>query len=257
MIKQFVSGLVYPLRALALLIGRPSLWGFFLIPILVNIVVGVTIYAGLLTLWLRAIDSFVAGLSSWAAILSVLLRVLLIIGLLIATGFVLVRLGVVLGAPWYAKLSNQLELLQTGQPLPEDSAGLSAALRDLGRALAFELKKLLLILAIGLVLLLLNLIPVIGQALAIVGGVALGATITCLDFFDYPLERRRLGFRQKLRLIRQSMPASAGFGLACFWLVSIPFVNLLSIPLCVAAGTLFFCDRLTVKTVGIRQAPGY
>jgi CysZ protein len=180
--------------------------------------------------------------------------VLLIVGLLIGTGFVLVRLGVVLGAPWYSKLSNQLELLQNGQPLPEDSAGLRAALRDLGRALAFELKKLLLVVSIGLALLLFNLIPVAGQTLAVVGGVALGATITCLDFFDYPLERRRLGFRQKLRLIRRSMPASAGFGLACFWLVSIPFVNLLSIPLCAAAGTLFFCDRLVAVDVGLRRA---
>ena len=254
MIKHFVAGLAYPLRGLALLASRPSLWSYVLIPILVNIVVGVTIYAGLLFVGLRAIDSFVAGLSSWAAVLTVLLRVLLIIGLLIGTGFVLVRLGVVLGAPWYSKLSNQLELLLSGQPLPEDSGGLNTALRDLGRALAFELKKLLLILAIGLGLLLLNLIPVAGQALAVVGGVALGATITCLDFFDYPLERRRLGFRQKLRLIRRSMPASAGFGLGCFWLVSIPFVNLLSIPLCVAAGTLFFCDRLVVVDASLRQA---
>jgi CysZ protein len=254
MIKQFVAGLAYPLRALALLAGRPSLWSYVLIPILVNIVVGVTIYAGLLFLGLRAIDSFVAGLSNWAAVLSVLLRVLLIIGLLIGTGFVLVRLGVVLGAPWYSKLSNQLELLQRGQPLPEDAGGLSAALRDLGRALAFELKKLLLVVAIGLGLLLLNLIPVVGQALAIAGGVALGATITCLDFFDYPLERRRLGFRQKLALIRRSMPASAGFGLTCFWLVSIPFVNLLSIPLCVAAGTLFFCDRLVALDARLDRA---
>jgi CysZ protein len=247
MIKQFISGLAYPLRALSVLASRRGLRGYIRIPLLVNIVVGATIYAGLLTLGLRAIDSFVAGLPGWADLLSALLRVLLIVGLLIATGFVLVRLGVVLGAPWYAKLSNQLELLRTGQPLPEESGGLSTTLRDLGRALAFELKKLLLTLAIGLGLLLLNLIPVAGQVLAIVGGVALGATITCLDFFDYPLERRRLGFRQKLGLIRRTMPASAGFGLACLWLVSIPFVNLLSIPLCVAAGTLFFCDRIELE----------
>ena len=49
-------------------------------------------------------------------------------------------------------------------------------------------------------------------------------------------------------MIRRSLPASAGFGLACLGLVSIPFVNLLSIPLCVAAGTLFFCDRIEQGT---------
>jgi CysZ protein len=256
MIKQFVTGLAYPLRALSLLAGKPGLWRYVLIPIQLNIVIGVTIYAGLLIAGLSAIDAFVAGLPSWAGFLSVVLRVLLIVGLLFGTGFVLVRIGVVFGSPWYSKLSNQLELLQNGQPLPEDSGGLSAGLRDLGRALAFELKKLLLVVAIGLAVLLLNLIPVVGQALAFVGGIALGATISCLDFFDYPLERRRLGFRQKLRLIRRSLPASAGFGLTCFGLVSIPFVNLLSIPLCVAAGTLFFCDRLVAVDAGLRRAPG-
>jgi CysZ protein len=168
--------------------------------------------------------------------------------LLIGTGFVLVRFGVVLGSPWYTKLSAELELLRGGQPLPEQASGLSVALRDLGRALAFEFRKLLLVVAIGALLLLLNLIPVAGQLLSTAGWIALGATITCLDFFDYPLERRLLGFRAKLGVIRRSLPASAGFGLVCLGLVSIPFVNLLSIPLCVAAGTLFFCDRVDLGT---------
>src|SRR5262245_19212076 len=242
--QRFIFGVLYPWYAFWLLARTPRLWRYVLIPILVNIVVGVTVYAGLLLAGLRGVDAFVAGLPAWAAILGALLRVLLVVGLLIATGFVLVRFGVVLGAPWYTKLSNQLELLRTGQPLPEDSAGLRAGLRDLGRAIVLELKKLLLFLAVGLGLLLLNFIPAAGQVISLVGWTALGATITCLDFFDYPLERRRLGFGQKLGVIRRSLPASAGFGLVCLWLVSIPFVNLLSIPLCAAAGTLFFCDHI-------------
>ena len=256
MLSGFIAGLTYPFRALGLLARTPRLWSYILVPVLVNIAVGATLYLGLLLAGFRSIDAFVAGLPTWAAALGALLRALLVVGLLIVTGFVLVRFGVVLGAPWYTKLSNQLEWLQTGRVLPEEPFGLGVIARDLGRALLFEIQKLLLVLAIGLGLLLLNLIPVIGQALAIAGGVALGATITCLDFFDYPLERRRLGFRHKLRLIRQSMPASAGFGLACLWLVSIPFVNLLSIPLCVAAGTLFFCDRLATIGAGVRPAAG-
>src|SRR5262245_3154553 len=162
MIEPFVSGLTYPVRAFGVLLGTPRLWRYVLIPILVNIVVGVTVYAGLLFAGLRAIDSFVAGLPEWAALLGVLLRVLLIVILLIATGFVLVRFGVVFGSPWYTQLSAQLELLRTGQPAPEAGSGLRVALRDIGRALAFELQKLLLVVAIGLLLLLLNLLPVAG-----------------------------------------------------------------------------------------------
>jgi CysZ protein len=39
------------------------------------------------------------------------------------------------------------------------------------------------------------------------------------------------------------LPATAGFGLVCLGLVSIPFFNLFAVPLCITAGTLFYCDQ--------------
>lgn len=227
-----------------MLMRAPRLWRYVLIPIAVNLLVGATIYAGLLFAGLRAIDTAVAGLPAWAAIFGALFQALLIVGLLIATGFVLVRFGVVLGAPWYAQLSNQIELERNGRALLAGEAGAGSFVRDLGRAVVFEFQKLGLVVLIGLGLLLLNILPVAGQLLATAGGIALGATIACLDFLDYPLERRLLSFRQKLGLIRRHLPATAGFGLICLGLVSIPFLNLLAIPICVAAGTLFFCERV-------------
>ncbi|MBS1967929.1 MAG: EI24 domain-containing protein [Chloroflexi bacterium SZAS-1] len=243
MIQALIAGLAYPFRALGLLARTRRLWGYVLIPILVNMLVGATLYAALLFTGLRAIDGAVATLPAWAALFGSLLRVLLIVLLFIATGFVLVRFGVVLGAPWYARLSEQLELMQRGVA-PEQVSGVAAALRDLSRALLFELKKLLLVLVVGGILLLLNLIPGVGQVLATAGGIVLGATIACLDFLDYPLERRLLSFRQKLGVIRRALPSTAGFGLVALGLVSIPFLNLLAIPLCVTAGTLLFCEQI-------------
>jgi CysZ protein len=247
MLHGFVAGLAYPFRALGMLARAPRLWKYVLIPILVNLVVGATLYAGLLFAGLRAIDATLAGMPPWAAIFGALLRALLIVGLLIGTGFVLVRFGVVLGAPWYAQLSNQIELLRNGRQLLPSEGGTQAFVRDLVRAVGFELQKLALVILVGIGLLLLNLLPAAGQILATAGGIMLGATIACLDFLDYPLERRLLSFRQKLGLIRRHLPATAGFGLICLGLVSIPFVNLLSIPLCVAAGTLFFCEYMQLS----------
>jgi CysZ protein len=222
----------------------PSLWGYVVIPVLVNLLVGTALYLGLLLTGLRYIDALIAGLPAWAAVLAVLLRVLLVLGLLLAIGFVVARFGVVLGAPWYARLSVRLEQLRTAQPRGTRATGIVAAARELAQALLYELKKLLLVLAVGVLLLLLTAVPAVGPVLASAGGVALGATITCLDFLDAPLERRGFRFRSKLGVVYRTMPASAGFGLAGFGLVSIPFLNLLFIPLCVAAGTLFFCDRV-------------
>lgn len=242
--RAFIAGAAYPFRALGALSRTPALWGYVVLPIVLNVLVGIALYAALLVGGLRWIDSAVAGLPEWAAPLGIVLQALLVVALLVAIGFVLVRFGVVLGSPFYGRLSERLEAQLTGQEPPSEPLSAAGVARDIGRALAFELKKLLLTLAIGLPLLLLGLIPVAGAAFATAGGIALGATIACLDFFDPALERRRLPFRQKLGMIRRGLPASAGFGLVCLGLVSVPLINLLAIPLCVTAGTLFFTERL-------------
>jgi CysZ protein len=172
-----------------------------------------------------------------------ILRFFLVILLLLVTGFIFLQFGVLLGAPWYGKLSEELELLKLGK-LPPMESNLGSTLRDVGRAILYELKKLVLLAGFGFPLLLLNFLPGIGTAIASVGYITLTATIVCLDFFDSALERRRLKFRQKLGVVARSLPASAAFGLVCLALVSVPLINLLAIPVCVAGGTLFFCDRI-------------
>jgi CysZ protein len=187
----------------------------------------------------RAVDAVVATLPDWAAAIGVVLRVALVVLLLVATGFVLVRIGVVVGSPWYGRLSRRIEAIE-GLAAPPEMGGF---LRDVARSLGYEAKKLSLVVGVGLGLLLLNVVPLAGSGIAAVGGVALAATVAGLDFLDHPLERRRFGFRQKLGYLRRGLPGTAGFGLACVALTSVPILNLLAVPLCVAAGALFFCDR--------------
>jgi CysZ protein len=253
--QGFLLGATYPFRALAVLNRTRSLWGFVVLPILVNLVVGATLYAGLLFAGLRWIDGFVAGLPEWAVPLGFLLQALLVISLLIVTGFLLVRFGVVLGSPFYGQLSERLEQQRTGSAPPAEPLSAAGIARDLRRAVSYELKKLALTLLVGLPLLLLNFVPVAGQLLGSAGGIALGTLIACLDFLDGPLERRRLAFRQKLGVVRGSLPGTAGFGLVCLGLVSIPLINLLAIPLCVTAGTLYYCDEILPRTRPAQPPP--
>lgn len=322
---SLILGAAYPLRAFWLLIRTPQLRSYVLIPILVNLLLGVTIYAGLLVLGLGAIDPLLANLSGWTAEVSHdvsdlttnlpqtvplpdwhlslptwlpslptwhlslptwlprlpdwhlnlpswsigwpnwlprwnlhlpnwignlpdwgfaffvwLLRLLLIGVLFLITGFIFLQFGVLLGAPWYGKLSEEIEKLKTGQVLLIE---VNPAV-DISRAILYELKKLLLAIGVGLPLLLLNLFLGPGTIVATVGGLGLVSTLTCMDFLDAAVERRRPRFRQKLGIVFRNVPASTSFGLVCLGLVSIPLVNLLAIPVCVAAGTLFFCDRV-------------
>ncbi len=257
-----LAGFTYPIRAFTLIWQTPKLWSYVLVPVVLNFIIGISLYLSLLFPSLAGIDVLVADLSvrfntlivsfpAWLSFLGGLtvafgwlLRVLLVSGLLLIIGFLLVQFGVILGSPWYGKLSEQLELLRNGQLPAEAPMDLASSLRDIQMAIAFELRKLQILLSIGLPLLLLNFVPGFGSIISSLGGVALGATIVCLDFLNAPLERRKLPFREKLEIIWASFPASGSFGLVCLGLVSIPLLNLLAIPLCVTAGTLFFCDRI-------------
>ncbi len=256
-----LAGATYPFRVLGLFHRNPRLWGYMLAPIMVNLVVGIILYGGSLFWGLQAVEDWSVSLSVWlqgaiaslpawlgfltflATGVSWLLHLLLIFGLLLITGFLLVQFGGLIGAPWYGQLSEQIEKLRTGE-VQNIEVGI---VRDIGRAILFELKKIVVVVGVGILLMLLNIIPGIGTAIAAVGGIALTGTIICLDFLDSPLERRRLRFRNKLGIVFNSFPASASFSLVCMGLMILPFLNLVTIPICVASGTLFVCDRILPK----------
>ena len=157
-----VSGFSYPLQALAFLSKSPQLWGCVAIPIAINLVLGVLLYAGLLIPGWGTIDQWTANLPGWlagqiatlpvwagrwlgwlpqaAAFLDEGLGVLLAIGLLIVTGLLLVQFGAILGAPWYGNLAEQVERARTGK-LPTRAMTLPHAMQDIGRAIGFQVRS--------------------------------------------------------------------------------------------------------------------
>jgi CysZ protein len=261
---HFLVGATYPLQAIVFLAQTPQLWSSIIFPIIVNAIVGAGLYFSLLlpgwdTInhwssglpeWLnQRIASLPNGISAWltwlptgAAVVDDILRWLLAIVLLITIGLLLVQFGAIFGAPWYGHLAEQIERLRLGQ-VPEVKPTLGRALQDIWRAITFQVKKLgLMLVGVGLFLLL-GFLP-FGSGIASIGWIALGSVLVCLDFIDPPLERRRLSFRRKLGWLGRTFPASASLGWVCLVLVSIPFLNLLAVPVCLVAGTLFCCDRI-------------
>lgn len=238
-----VGGISALLAAADLLRRTPRLRRYVVVPIVVNLVVAAVLYGTLLSLGLGVVDRLVGEVTGPLAGLAALLQVLVLILALLAVGFLLVRFGVVLGAPWYGRLSEEVEALRSGTERPSEPFSLASAGRDLARAVGYEVRKLALVAAVGALLLAANLVPVLGQVTGTAGGALLAAVVACLDFFEGPLERSRLSFRGKLAVVRRTAPASLGFGLASAGLLAIPFVNLLCLPLCVAAGTIFVVDR--------------
>jgi CysZ protein len=259
--RGFIAGGTYPFRALALFLSKPRLLTYLIFPLILNIVLGVGLYLGVFVpswQWMNGeLNDFFVFLSHWVSTLPPWLnfldevglglgwvfRLVLSVGLFLLIGILLAQFGTLLGAPWYGKLSEQIEQLKTNQ-LEIAEVGFA---QEISRAIQYELKKLLLLVTVGFTCFICNSLPGFGSMVATVGGVTLAATLVCLDFLDASLERRRLRFRQKLGLIYGTLPATASFGLVSLFLVSIPLLNLVTVPICVASGTLFFCDRIWPK----------
>ncbi|MFP4297991.1 MAG: EI24 domain-containing protein [Spirulinaceae cyanobacterium] len=269
MIRGLVAGASYPLRALRAFQKSPRLLKFLIVPIIVNFVVAIAIYVGLLwPSWQgiaslvdfvdREFDLLIADWPQWLGFLEYLilglgwlLRVVLILGLFLATGFLILQFGTLLGAPWYGQLSEQIEKYRTGRiEIVEIHF-----FHDIWRAILFELKKLMLWLTVALPLAILGFIPAVGTIFITVSWLVLTGFIVALDFLDGPSERRRLKFRQKMAIVWRSFPASASFSAICWALIGIPVLNFVTIPLCVASGTLFWCDRVLPKLPQSSQNP--
>lgn len=259
---DLLAGVTYPLEAVLLLLRSPRLLSLVIMPIGVNTVLGVLLYIGVLVpgwqfisqlstglpagtaAWIAALPPWLSQVLGWVpagvGFLDNILQGILAIALFIILGLLLVQFGAIVGAPWYGNLAEQVERHRMGQ-LPTDTMSLGRALRDVGRAIAFQGKKLFLLALVAPLLFIFNVLP-LGGLVASTGWLVLAIVLVLLDFIDPPLERRRLSFRTKLGIVGRSLPASGTFGFVCLWLVSIPFLNLLTVPLCVVAGTLFCCD---------------
>ncbi len=155
------------------------------------------------------------------------------------------QIGVILGAPWYGQLAEQIQKLKINNLPVEESFSFGRTIGDIFRALMFEVKKLALVIGCSFLTFVLSIaIAPVAPVIAGIVGIILSTILMCLDFLDPALERRRLSFRNKLGWIIRSAPASIGFGLGCVVLTSIPILNFLTVPICMVAGILFFCDRI-------------
>ncbi|GAB4342649.1 MAG: EI24 domain-containing protein [Leptolyngbyaceae cyanobacterium] len=260
--KDLSAGVTYPLEALLLLVRSPRLLSLVIMPIGVNTVLGVLLYLGVLVpgwqfiaqlstglpagtaAWVATLPPWLSQVLGWipagVGFLDDILQGILAIALFIILGLLLVQFGAIVGAPWYSNLAEQVERHRMGQ-LPASTMSLGRALKDVWRAIAFQGKKLLLLAIAAPFLLLFSVLP-LGGLVASTGWLVLAIVLVLLDFIDPPLERRRFSFRTKLGVVGKTFPASVTFGFVCLWLISIPFLNLLTVPLCVVAGTLFCCD---------------
>lgn len=231
--RSLLSGTGYLLRGIRTFVQTPSMWPLGLIPVLIALAV----VSGLLALLAVNLDEAAAALTPaaerWSPSARDTTRFVVGTALLVGGVFLAVlgfaTLTNLIGQPFFEALSDRIEQRLGGAPPPAPPWW-----RTLPRATAESLMLLLIGLGAGLVLLVLNLVPLVGQVVAaLVWGFLLAVELLAI-----PLQRRGLHLRDRLRVLWRNRLLVTGFGMAAFLLFLVPLMNIFAMPGAIIGGTL-------------------
>ena len=214
--------------------GQAGLWPLVLLPALVNL--------GLFALAAFLVVSQADAVTGWLwsrpdGLLVVFWYVfyVFVVGLGLVLSYILVLLvGGVVASPFNDMLSERTEQLLTGSSSrPGEKASFVRMLRSVGSTAFITLLYGALLLPI----LLLNLLPGLGSAVATLLGGTVGAFFVALEYTDVTFERHGYGLRRKVHLLRTCPVLAGGFGAGTSLLLWVPLLNFLCMPIAVVAGT--------------------
>src|SRR5690554_5321342 len=239
--QQFIAGGLLPLHALRLLLANLKLVPLLIIPVLINMVLfAVSIYflvqyAGQGVEWLWAKPTAGGALEQAVLVLWYVVYVLAILVSVALSYVIVLMLGGILASPFHDILSEATEKILLGTDEVEGT-GLSFLVETL-RSLGSNIVIVLIYFSLLIPVLMLNLIPGLGTVAASALGMMLSAYFVGLEYCDPLLTRRNTPVKRKFGLIREHIWFAGAFGLGTNFLLLLPFLNFLCMPIAVMGGT--------------------
>ncbi|MEW5853680.1 MAG: EI24 domain-containing protein [Myxococcota bacterium] len=254
LLRRAWTGAWCVVQGMLLTLRSPSLLRLAVVPVIINVLLYVAFGYGAWQLlgpahaWLfpgPAPDAWYAFL--WTA--SRAAAWLILAAVLFLTALMLVALvGSILAAPVLDAISARAEKILTGREPPAGPGVVDAVMRALRGQLT-----LLLMYAVSLAFgALAYLVPVVGSLLGPLVQASVTLSFLCVQFLEWPAERRLMGPRERMALVRRHKAVSAGFGLAAWLMMILPF----TMPFLATGGTLLFLSlnpHSSVVTGGARS----
>ncbi len=241
-----VRGFLAPFRGGAF-IARHRLWHYLVLPVLLDLALGVTALILALHYWREeawvAKQLIEAPAIGWF-ILVVLTGVSGVVLFLVAQPLV--------SALFSDRLSERIERQVRG------TAPTEKFLASAGRAVAHGLLKLVLY---GLAMLAAFALSIWTAGIGAIAGLALAGLFIAYDGFDYPLSRRGASFGGKWAYLARNPGQTIGFGAGATLLYLIPFALFVAPPFVAAGATLAYMEAETsgrgaVGATGPSGGPG-
>lgn len=239
-VTAFVQGARLPLRGAGFLLKRPLLWPVVLIPLTLNVL----IFTGLLY-WgfgefSETLQGWIGEREGWLwSILAGVAKAAMALVALVLVYFLFTPLALLVAAPFNDFLAERTERA-CGIGVDDKRGAVRALVSEGLYSVKCEAVRLS-IYGLGFLLLFcLNLVPAIGSLLFAVLSMYWAIRWTAYEFSGYAAERRHIAFKGKWRLLRKNWAVSIGFGAMTVFLLSIPFLNVLMVPIGAVAGTFLF-----------------
>ena len=246
---DFLFGFTYPFRSLRFFFSHPKLIAYSITPMLINLIVYGSVFIlsyrwliGSIGRWVGA-DQTDAGF--WIEALHIVLIILSFVLLLFICYLLFVVLGGLITAPFNEEISQRVEEIVT-QGAIQHKMGFW---EDAYISIKGEAEKIVFYLIILFLIFLLNFVPIVGNFFSVVIGTIFSFFYNALDFLDYPMTRKKMKFREKLKVTRSGKMLTYGFGCTAFLLMFLPIVNVFMKPILVVAGTSLYYEKGYNKTL--------
>ncbi len=245
-LSHFLDGIRAPFRALGTAAAYRGLWAYFIIPFVLNLVVLSVLLYCFYTAVYPWINGLIPGGQAWYLdFLRWLVSPVLFFIALLACGLLYSVTGTIISAPFNDPLSARVESLK-GAGAAGEHFSITGFLGDAARALTNSVKLLLLLAVLNTAFLFLNLVPFAGGILYFVGSFFSALFFFGFGFFDFPLERRRMLFGRKVRLMWRYRYLTMGLGLGFFLITLIPVLGFLGLNLCTIGATELFLKHIRI-----------
>ncbi|MFE9886765.1 EI24 domain-containing protein [Streptomyces scopuliridis] len=232
------AGFGYLMKGQRWVAGHGRWFGFGLLPGLVTLV----LYAGALVGLAYGADNLTAWAtpfaddwsSPWLGLFRGSLTVLVFaLGLFLAV-ITFTAVTLLVGQPFYESLSEEVDRAEGGE-VPRSELPLW---RELWISARDSLRILVRVALYGVLLFALGFVPVIGQTVIPVLGFCVSGFFLAEELTAVALQRRGVGLKERLRLLRGRRMLTLGFGVPLTLAFLVPFVAVFLMPGAVAGATL-------------------
>nr|WP_087017035.1 sulfate transporter CysZ [Thaumasiovibrio subtropicus] len=242
-----MSGFQYFLKGFSLA-TLPGIRRFVILPLVVNLFLfGVAFYFLFSTLSEKLNSLILSWLPEMLHFLSFIIEPLAFIAILVVFAYFFSTIANLIAAPFNGLLAEQLEAKLTGKPLPNES--LKDLLKDLPRIIKREWQKLAYYIPKAIGLLLLLLIPAIGQTAGPVLWFLFSGWMMAIQYLDYPFDNHKVPFREMRDQLASPYSTSISFGTCVLLCTMIPVLNLVVMPVAVCGATALWVDKYKAESV--------